>query len=81
MMIERNAQRNSLLSKGAVRFRERVSRGDVSVRRELVCGNCGYGISVEVPPSSCPMCQRFEWRPLAPKPAARFHAPGGQREP
>lgn len=31
-------------------------------RRDFVCGNCGYGISVNVLPGSCPMCQRSTWR-------------------
>jgi rubrerythrin len=49
-------------------------RDAVSVRRELVCETCGYGIRVTVPPLSCPMCQRFEWRPAAQARAAAIHA-------
>lgn len=49
-------------------------RDAVSVRRELVCENCGYGIRVIVPPLLCPMCQRFEWRPAAQEAAAAIHA-------
>jgi hypothetical protein len=49
-------------------------RDAVSVRRELVCENCGYGIRVTVPPLSCPMCRRFEWRSAAPARAAAIHA-------
>jgi rubrerythrin len=59
---------------GFLGFSERVGRDAVSVRRELVCENCGYGIRVTVPPPSCPMCQRFEWRPATQERAAAIHA-------
>ena len=55
---------------GSESFSVRVDRDRVSVRRDLVCLNCGYGIRVARSlPSSCPMCQRLEWRLLAPQPA------------
>jgi len=59
---------------GFLGFTQRVDRDAVSVRRELVCENCGYGIRVTVAPLSCPMCQRFEWRPAAQERAAAIHA-------
>jgi len=59
---------------GFLGFTERVGRDAVSVRRELVCENCGYGIRVTVPPLSCPMCEQFEWRPATQAPAAAIHA-------
>lgn len=31
-------------------------------RRQLVCSNCGYGISVHHPPERCPMCRGSAWR-------------------
>lgn len=60
-------------------FSVRVDRDRVSVRRDLVCVNCGYGIHVAMSrlPSSCPMCQRLEWRLLAPPPERRLHAVPG----
>jgi hypothetical protein len=49
-------------------FSVRVDVERVSVRRDLVCVNCGYGIRVAKSlPSFCPMCQRLEWRLLAPR--------------
>jgi rubrerythrin len=37
---------------------------DPAARRlELVCGGCGYGVSVERPPDRCPMCSTWDWRP------------------
>ena len=30
-------------------------------RRELVCANCGYGITVTHAPDRCPMCGCGEW--------------------
>ena len=59
---------------GFLGFTERLGREAVSVRREPVCENCGHRISVTVPPLSCPMRQRFEWRPAAPARAAAIHA-------
>jgi rubrerythrin len=36
---------------------------DPTARRlQLVCGSCGYGISVERPPDRCPMCSAWDWR-------------------
>jgi len=33
-------------------------------KRELRCGVCGYGVIVEQPPPSCPICRSTAWRPL-----------------
>ena len=33
------------------------------LRTEFVCGDCGYGIAVAVPPPRCPMCRSSAWRP------------------
>jgi hypothetical protein len=52
-------------------FSVRVDRNQVSVRRDLVCVNCGYGIHVTRSlPSFCPMCHGLEWRLVAPRPVA-----------
>jgi rubrerythrin len=32
-------------------------------RGELRCAECGYGISVRIPPHACPMCRSRVWEP------------------
>jgi len=34
-------------------------------RRDLVCGECGYGIRVSKPAPRCPMCGELYWRASA----------------
>jgi rubrerythrin len=43
---------------------ERARRNlDPAARRlELVCGSCGYGVTVERPPDRCPMCSARDWQ-------------------
>jgi hypothetical protein len=38
------------------------------VKFELYCGDCGYAVSVRVPPEECPMCRGSAWehRPWRP---------------
>jgi primosomal protein N' len=36
-------------------------------RRDLVCGECGYGVRVSNMPPRCPMCGEFDWRASARK--------------
>lgn len=64
--------------RGSGLFSVRVDRDRISVRRDLVCMNCGYGIHVARSlPSACPMCQRLEWRLLARPPAGSDPWGGG----
>lgn len=69
----------------SVLFSVRVDPDRVSVRRDLACDNCGYGIHVAMSKLplrlSCPMCQRFEWRLSAPPPAGRLLAVAEWRQP
>jgi hypothetical protein len=58
-----------------------VGQDRASVRYDFVCINCGYGVHVAISRlvMSCPMCQQFEWRVLAPPRADRLRAVPGLR--
>jgi rubrerythrin len=67
--VSRELREESIALRGQARLQaERARRNlDPTVRRlELVCGGCGYGVSVERPPDRCPMCSAWDWRPAKP---------------
>ena len=38
--------------------------------RLLRCGVCGYGVIVELPPPSCPICRSTAWQQISARPRA-----------
>jgi len=36
----------------------------IEPRFELRCAECGYGVSVQIAPESCPMCRGTVWEHL-----------------
>jgi hypothetical protein len=57
-----------------------AARRETPELRELMCRSCGYGVSVQSPPETCPMCRTVDpWtareRPLTGYVAGLFAGP------
>jgi rubrerythrin len=68
--VSRDLREESLALREQARLKaERARRNvDPAARRlELVCGSCGYGVSVARPPERCPMCSGWDWRRARPR--------------
>jgi hypothetical protein len=55
------------------------------VKFELSCSDCGYAVSVRVPPEACPMCRgtvwdHRPWRPFSLLVEDVLHAPDARDE-
>jgi rubrerythrin len=53
----------ALMLAARARAADPIGVRDPARKHVLVCGGCGYGVVVVIPPSRCPMCGAFDWQP------------------